>query len=261
MTQPQPPAEAIRASHFMHMRPTVENRRLDDRCALLFALVFPTLLTWIYFVALARFPAAVQQGAYAVGKTLQFAFPVIWVFVVRREEFCWAWPRRRGLIEGLAFGSLVLLAMLILYYGWLGPRGYFDLPAVAIREKVAGMGLDSKWKYASLGVFYAVCHSFMEEYYWRWFVFARLRRHTSLAIAVGVSSAGFMAHHVILLATFFGWTSPATYLFSLAVAVGGAAWAWIYQRSQSLFGPWISHLLVDAGIFIIGYDLARDLLL
>ena len=30
----------------------------------------------------------------------------------------------------------------------------------------------------------------------------------------------------------------------------GAAWAWIYHRSGSLLGPWLSHLLIDAGIFV-----------
>jgi membrane protease YdiL (CAAX protease family) len=49
-------------------------------------------------------------------------------------------------------------------------------------------------------------------------------------------------------------------VFSLAVAVGGAVWAWLYDFSRSLIGPWLSHMLVDIGIFVIGYDLARDIL-
>ena len=74
-----------------------------------------------------------------------------------------------------------------------------------------------------------------------------------------VSSLGFMAHHVLVLATFFGNASPTTYLFSLGVAVGGVIWSLLYERSKSLLGPWISHALVDAGIFLVGYDLVRNL--
>ena len=55
------------------------------------------------------------------------------------------------------------------------------------------------------------------------------------------------------------WHGPMTSLFSVAVAVGGVVWAWIYQRSGSLYGPWMSHLLIDAAIFLIGYDLAHSL--
>ena len=75
-----------------------------------------------------------------------------------------------------------------------------------------------------------------------------------------VSSLGFMAHHVILLATFLGWDSPLAYLFALAVAIGGAVWAWIYSWSGALLGIWLSHMLIDAAVFLIGYDLVRGIL-
>jgi membrane protease YdiL (CAAX protease family) len=39
------------------------------------------------------------------------------------------------------------------------------------------------------------------------------------------------------------------------VAAGGAVWAWVYHRSGSLLGPWLSHMLVDAGIFLVGYQM------
>ena len=71
------------------------------------------------------------------------------------------------------------------------------------------------------------------------------------------SSVGFAAHHVILLAVFFGWISPWTWVLSVAVAGGGAFWAWLYERSGSLLGPWLGHLLVDAAIFSVGWDLVR----
>ena len=38
------------------------------------------------------------------------------------------------------------------------------------------------------------------------------------------------------------------------VAIGGAVWALVYEKSRSLLGPAVSHMLVDAGIFLIGYD-------
>ena len=53
--------------------------RPRDWCAILFTLVFPTLLTVVYFILLAGHPAAVQQGAFAVGKFIQFAFPAYWL--------------------------------------------------------------------------------------------------------------------------------------------------------------------------------------
>ena len=62
------------------------------------------------------------------------------------------------------------------YFGWLKPAGYllaFEQQATA---KVRDLGLDRLWKYAATGVFYALAHSLLEEYYWRWFVFGQLHR-------------------------------------------------------------------------------------
>lgn len=239
---------------------TLDTSRRADTAAVVFTLVFPTLVTLVYFVLLADHSANVQQVTYGIGKGIQFLFPVFWVLAVQRHRLQWKWPDTKGLREGVGFGVLVLVAMLLLFHLWLNPSGYLAAAGEAVRQKVVGFGAGSRPRYIALGVSYALGHSFLEEYYWRWFVFGQLRRLVPLWGAILISSLGFMAHHVLVLATFFGWFSIATVLFSLAVAVGGAVWAGIYHRSDSLWGPWISHLCVDAGIFTIGYYLVADLL-
>jgi membrane protease YdiL (CAAX protease family) len=72
-------------------------------------------------------------------------------------------------------------------------------------------------------------------------------------LAIPISSLGFAAHHVLVLALYFGWASPLTWLFAICVAVGGAIWAWLYDACDSLAAPWLSHALVDAAIFAIGF--------
>jgi membrane protease YdiL (CAAX protease family) len=245
---------------------------------LLAAMVFPTVLTFAYFVLLAGHSAWLQQVVYAVGKTIQFTFPALVVALpgMRRPSSGFriatmrvlSWRLKSGwlrvqapmLAVGVGFGLLVLAAMFGLYHlMWRAVPAFADATE-AIRGKIVGLGISELWTYVAVGVFYALCHSALEEYYWRWFVFGQLRNRLRWTFAVAVSSLAFMAHHVILLATYFGWSSPWTYAFSLSVAVGGAVWAWLYQRSGSLAAPWLSHLVVDAAIFLVGYDLARDLL-
>ncbi|MEO8496560.1 MAG: CPBP family intramembrane glutamic endopeptidase, partial [Planctomycetota bacterium] len=227
--------------------------------AIVFAIVFPSLVTFAYFILVVGQPASLQQSTAVIGKVIQFGFPAFWVFVVLREKAGCPYPARRGIVEGAGFGLLIAAAILALAFLWLKPVGFFDGPSAAVRAKIQDLGLNTLAKYAAAGLFYSLCHSLMEEYYWRWFVFGRLRNVVSLPAAISISSLGFMAHHVIVLAVYFGWTSPATYLFSAGVGIGGAVWAWIYHRSGALYGPWLSHMLVDAAIFTIGYDLARDL--
>lgn len=222
--------------------------------AALFALALPTLVTWLYFVAYAGHPW--MQAVYGGGKLAQFALPLLCAFLIEKSRPRPVRPETRGLIWGGLFGLVVVAAMLALYYGAIKSSPLLDGAPEAIVEKLGGMGVDTPLKFAGLAVFYSLLHSFLEEYYWRWFVFGRLREHWPLAAAIVVSSLGFMAHHVLLLGEFLGGFGAATWFYSLSIAIGGGVWAWIYDRTGTLYGPWLSHLLVDAGIMWIGYELA-----
>jgi membrane protease YdiL (CAAX protease family) len=226
-----------------------------DLAAVLFALVYPTILTVVYFILLAKQPQWLQQGAYGVGKAIQFLFPLLWVIGMQRTWPHWQRPRGKDLVAGTCVGLALLIPALLMYFQWLKPSGLFDGPAVEIRQKMTGLGVTSPPVFVALAAFYCVAHSMFEEYYWRWFEFGQLRRLTTFPVATIISALGFMSHHVFILAVYFGWTSPLTYLFSLAVAIGGVIWAWMYERTGTLYGTWISHALVDAAIFVIGYDL------
>jgi membrane protease YdiL (CAAX protease family) len=232
----------------------------SDWGAVVFALVFPTLLTVVYFILLAGHPAAVQQGAFGIGKLLQFAFPAFWIVVIRKMRIRWTVPTRSDLVWGMGLGLGLLAATLGLYHLGLKPAGVFAGPAAdAIRQKIEGIGVRSPSRYFVMSIFYVVLHSLLEEYYWRWFVFGQLRLLTSLPAAIVISSLGFTAHHVCVVSHYFGWLSPMSFLLSLAVTAGGVIWAWIYHRTGSLYGPWICHAFVDAAIFIVGYDLVTNI--
>jgi len=219
------------------------------------ALVLPTAVTFIYFVVLAGQPSWLPQTAYSVGKAVQFLLPAFWLWVAGREYLRWPDRPLRGVGIGLVFGGLVALVMFGAYFFVLKPAGFFEAARAPILQKVQDMGVASPVPFIMLGIGYALVHSLLEEYYWRWFVFARLRGFTSFKWAVLISAAGFMAHHVIIVGVYFGYLSIATWLLALGVGIGGMVWAWLYELTRSLAGPWVSHLLIDAAIFAIGYDL------
>lgn len=233
-----------------------------DLAAIAFAVFFPTLVTLVYFQWLKDSGSSYQQIAYGAGKVLQFGFPVVWVWLWYRGKFrslSFGQIDKRQLWYGIGFGLFVVASMFSIYFLMIAPTEIATKLIEMVKEKVSGFGVDSFWKYLALGIFYALCHSFMEEYYWRWFVFDYLKKFVSVWTANILSSLGFMAHHVILLAFFFGWESPLTYLFSASIAVGGMFWAWQYQQTGRLRSPWLSHMIVDAGIFALGYFLVKDL--
>jgi membrane protease YdiL (CAAX protease family) len=235
-----------------------------DLFAVIFAIVLPTFVTLVYFKWLSDYSPQVQQTAFSIGKTIQFAFPIVWVFLFHRHKLSrsrnrQAQPSGNNALIAIGFGLAVVATMFAFYFGYLSSTSIADGLITEVKGKVSDLGVDSIWKYAALGIGYSLFHSFMEEYYWRWFVFDFLKKHTSVWTANIISSLGFMAHHVVLLSVYFGWDSPLTYLCSAGVAIGGIVWAWLYQRSGTLKWPWLSHLLVDAGIFGLGYFLVQSL--
>lgn len=231
-----------------------------DLAAVAVAIALPSLVTWAYFYQAESAAAGVQVGVYSVVKALQFAFPLAWVIWGQRGSWTIRPPHGRGVATGLAFGTLVAVAGWIIYDRLLAGSELMAPAAEEIRNKIAGWGIEYAWQYVLLGLFYSLCHSLLEEYYWRWFVFGQLSRVMSFRGAVVLSSLGFMAHHVLVLGKFFGFDHWAAWAFSACVALGGAFWAWLYARTGSLLGPWLSHAIVDAGIFLIGGRLVSDIL-
>jgi membrane protease YdiL (CAAX protease family) len=232
--------------------------RLLTWLAVLVAVLFPSLLTWVYFVALAggHGPSLAQQAAYGLGKLLQFAWPVGCVWYLERRFPRPAPPRARGLLLGLGIGIFIAAGMLWLYVAVLRDSSLLERATGRLHQKLEEFGLTSRPRFILFAVFLCGLHSLLEEYYWRWFVFGRLWRLLPLLPSLVVAGLAFMAHHVIVLSFYF----PDRFLdvvlpLSLAVAAGGIIWAWLYDSTGSIYPAWLGHLLVDAAIFLVGYDL------
>jgi uncharacterized protein len=239
--------------------------------ALVFAATYPTALTLVYFQWLQGEAQIVQQRVYAFGKLIQFAFPILYLIGSSRrlpvESVLGVAERvnhtgnsqsvrlvqdhpRNNLALGSIFGLAVVAAMMLLYFIAL-PSEVSQRLTQTVQEKVTGLGMETPLRFLLLSLFYVVGHSFLEEYYWRWFVFAQLHRSMKFWSANFLAAFAFMAHHVVLLGFFFGWNSPFTFLFSASVAVGGVFWAWLFCRANGFRSAWLSHAIVDAGIFCL----------
>jgi membrane protease YdiL (CAAX protease family) len=155
-----------------------------------------------------------------------------------------------GLGMGLAMAGLMLVAAT-----GMEAAGVFAPALPIIRQKLAGVGVHTAGQFAALAVFYCLAHSLLEEYYFRWFLWRFCREVCPRVPAHLLAAVGFMSHHVVVLAFYFGWLNAMTWLGSLAVAVAGLAWSWLYELTDSLWPSWIAHILADAAIFGFGYHL------
>ena len=225
---------------------------------LLLILLFPLFQAYIYFDVMAAWSPMVQKTTYSITKILMFVFPAVYLGLILKEKMRLRPLNDRGLAEGTYFGLLVLVGICLLYYCYFKPLGIIA-PGTSVAEqiskKVTSFGIITPAPFLLFGCFVSFIHSGLEEYYWRWFAFGQLKRVCSKYPAMVISGIAFSLHHIIILGTYFGYTSQWTWLFSLGIAIGGFYWCWLYQRKDSIWASWLSHAWVDIAIFIVGYDL------
>ena len=219
--------------------------------ALLPALLVPLLASLIYFVF---FPGTwFGKTCFGLVKFHLIAWPVVGTIFIMRESMrrpapSWA-IRFHTLIPGALIGVAVVATMFVLMKTPLG-----DIVGASggrIREKVEDLGMLEH--YVLFSVFISLANSILEEFYWRWFAYGNLRRLMPLACAHGVAAVAFSAHHIVVVSQFF----PIDFALFIgcSVGVGGLIWSLIYQHYNTILGPWICHVIIDAGFLWIVYDL------
>src|SRR4051794_8652736 len=158
---------------------------------LVFAIAFPTIVTWGYFVLADRYAQGTQQSVYLILKVIQFAFPALWTWIALRERLRTSRPTASGVLMGLLFGVIIAGLATAIFSFFLRDLPIFTSAAELIQQKVKAFGIDSAGKYIVLASFYSLVHSGLEEYYWRWFVFRQLQRVVSLWPAIILSGLAF----------------------------------------------------------------------
>lgn len=151
-----------------------------------------------------------------------------------------------GLISGFVISAGIFAV------AWLTPLENVILAAApAISQKINDLGFANNFLLLALGI--SLLNSAMEEYYWRWFVYGNLRHIMWLPAAHLLAAFTFSAHHLIVTSQFFPF--HIALLACAGVFVGGIIWSALYQLQKSIFGVWISHIIVDLAIFTIAYQL------
>jgi membrane protease YdiL (CAAX protease family) len=192
--------------------------------------------------------ASIGRIVYFSSKLVVNAIPLLWFFGVERQRFRFPRPVGRALLPGIATGLPMAGFIIVLYK--LAFAGKLDSAGLVAKAEVYGL----RAHFFLFASFLCVGNAGMEEYYWRWFVFGRLRRIMPLSAAVVGSALGFTLHHIVVLSVYF--PRPAwVVIFNAGVFAGGCVWALLYEKCGSIYGPWVSHLLTDVGIMAVTYDL------
>ncbi len=218
---------------------------------LVLAMFLPAIGAWGYFVAAGNHPAA--RIAYAAVKVFTLLWPVlVFRFVLEqplRFRLPGGMPLKRSLIEGAVLGLGLGGFIFVSLWTPLGEvvRGGSD----AVSAKVDDMGIRSFYWTFALAL--SIGHSLIEEYYWRGFVFGRLRLCIPRVPAHILAGIAFSLHHIVICSHYFSlfWGV----VLGAFVGLGGMIWSLLYVRHGHFWGAWLSHIIVDLVLVSIGYQL------
>lgn len=208
---------------------------------LLFLSLLPAVTTWSAFY-LEVWPYIIYPLAKISLVLLPFA---VWRLVggswwAGLPDMGLAPPSRRGVVSGLLLSILIGAVFFLLAA---------DLPGSAIRQKLESLGiLDYYW---SAGFFILAVNSALEEWYWRGFLLAEWRNHVKQpAVIIAGGGLFFGFHHFFTLLPYFS-LAPVL-LFTGATMLAGALWSWQRLQGWSLLDCYLSHLIADVTIIMVG---------
>ena len=195
-------------------------------------------------------PGIIGNTIFAAIKVWAVVFPLLWTIktnptALRFPKFKWQ-EVKTGLLLGILMSGAIALAYLAI--------GQQTIDLADIQAKATEVGLVDPYIYL-LGCFYwSFVNSFIEECTWRGFVVSKCGVLVSKDTAVILAAFFFTIHHSIAL---YGYTSSpiVVLLGSLGVFSAGIIWAWCYDRYRSVVPGYISHILADLAIAIVGWQL------
>ena len=228
--------------------PGGERGKLSALLALALLVPIPSIGTTVAMQMQAT-SGTVGQVVFGLCKIVLLAFPALWLVCVDRGRLSLSRPQRGGFGVAILLGVVISVVIAAAYL--LVGRAWID--ADVLREAVKRNGIGTPLRYVAFVTFLSLVNSAMEEYVWRWFVFRKCEVMVGAVAAVVLSALLFTVHHVIALRAQFGW--DVTLLASAGICVGGAAWSWCYLKYRSIWPGYVSHLIVDATVFVIGWKL------
>ncbi|TYS17593.1 CPBP family intramembrane metalloprotease [Rossellomorea vietnamensis] len=150
----------------------------------------------------------------------------------------------RSLMLGMGSGTLVL----VIIFAAVSYFFSFLIDLELIRLLLKKWNFDGKMIWVLIAVL-LVLNPYLEENYWRNFIFEELKMSTSAGNAIIISSFFYSLYHLLSLIELFHW--PFNVLAVIPIFLAGIIWGIFRYKSGSLAAPILSHVLADTGIILI----------
>ena len=159
-------------------------------------------------------------------------------------------PKKRGFLPAIALGVGIYGVIL---GGYFLASPLFDFSQIA-GALTANAGV-TKGNFLYVSLYISFVNSFLEEFFFRGFVFTNLKRHAGRKPAYIFSATAFSLYHVAMM---IGWFSPALFLLVMVgLVAGGMIFNWLNEKLDTIYCSWLTHMFANFAINTIGFILLK----
>lgn len=211
------------------------------------------LLSSLIACIILYFVEQVLVVSYVVKTVIKILFfiliPYIYIKIIKKQQVSKAINYRNidkhHLKMGFLFGILSFLIILIAYYVL---RNIIDLQSIS--QELQSNSKITASSFVFVGLYITLGNSFLEEYFFRGFIFLNLYELKSKKCAYIYSSLLFAIYHIGIFKTWFNTGLVGLALIGL-ISIG-FVFNWLDTKSKNFINSWIVHILADSAIIIIG---------
>lgn len=157
---------------------------------------------------------------------------------------------RKRLKLGFLFG---ISAFAIVLAGYFLFRGAIDLNSIA--KELQSKSKITPANFIFVGLYITIMNSFLEEFFFRGFIFLNLYNEGKQRLAYLYSSVLFGLYHIAIFKTWFD--IKLILLCLLGLISVGFIFNWLNTKSNNFINSWLVHILADSAIILIGFRMFR----
>ncbi len=173
--------------------------------------------------------------------------PIIYTKFDNRIKFkdIFYFPNIKNLIKPLLIGMTIYVGIVFVYFVL---SRFIDLAAITkILNSDVGVEKDN---FIKVALYISFINSFIEEFFFRGFIFLNLKKLASRKFAYVFSATAFSIYHVAIMGS---WFSPALFIIAmLGLFVGGLIFNYLNEKSGNIYNSWLVHMMANLAINTVG---------
>lgn len=184
-----------------------------------------------------------------LSKLLLFVgFPLIYNRFIKKSdlvsEASLRYANKKDIKLGVVFG---IISFGIIFAAYFIFKGAIDLNDIVndLKEKNITAA-----NFVLIGIYITIGNSFLEEFFFRGFIFLNLYNMGNRKLAYVYSSLLFGLYHIAIFKTWFSIGIILICLLGLVTI--GLIFDWLDTRSNNFINSWLVHIFADSAIILIG---------